>query len=82
MTDRDVEPIRLLSERGGSALCADLTTRFGVGADLDDRLRSLEARGLVQVLDPFGTEKRCLLTEQGLAYLRHHAHVEASPRSP
>jgi hypothetical protein len=80
MTDRDVELMRLLSESGGSALCTELVDRFGEGAELGDGLRSLEARGLVQVLDPFGTDRRCLLTEQGMAYLRHHAHVESSAR--
>jgi hypothetical protein len=78
MTDRDIELMRRLSEGGGGALCADLTARFGEGAELGDLLRSLEARGLVQVLDPFGTDHRCVLTEQGTAYLRHHEHVQSS----
>jgi hypothetical protein len=81
MTDRDVELMRMLSRGGGSALCADLVARFGEGAELGDRLRSLEARGLVELLDPFGTDKRCVLTEQGAAYLRHHEHVESSSAS-
>jgi hypothetical protein len=82
MTDRDVELLRMLAQGGGSVLCADLVARFGEGAELGDRLRSLEARGLVEVLDPVGTDRRCVLTEQGMTYLRHHEHVESSSPSP
>jgi hypothetical protein len=80
MTNRDIELMRRLSDSGGSALRADLLGDGEEDAELSDRLRSLEARGLLQVLDPFGTDERCVLTEQGMAYLRHHEHVEASAR--
>ena len=74
MTNRDVELLQLLEDRGGEAPCADLTARFGDDAELSDQLRSLHARGLVEVSD----DERCHLTDQGRAYMRHHAHAEAS----
>ena len=39
---------------------------------LADRLAALDAEGLVDVLDPFGTEKRVVLDQRGVAYLIAH----------
>jgi hypothetical protein len=72
MNDRDVEMMRLLEQNGGEMPCADLTARFGAGAELDDQLRAMEARGLLKV-----DGQRCVITDQGRTYMRHHEHVEA-----
>jgi Mn-dependent DtxR family transcriptional regulator len=77
MTNRDVELLQLLEDGGGDAPCADLIARFGEDAELSDQLRALQARGLIEVSD----DERCHLTDQGRAYMRHHAHAEASSAS-
>jgi coproporphyrinogen III oxidase-like Fe-S oxidoreductase len=75
MTNRDVELLQLLADGGGNAPCADLTSRFGDDAELSDQLRSLQARGLIEVTE---ADERCHLTDQGRIYLRHHAHAEVT----
>jgi hypothetical protein len=69
MDDLDRELLDWLASTGsGAALRGAVAARFGGRVDdLGAWLTALEARGVLQVLDPFGTEERCVLTERGLA---------------
>jgi hypothetical protein len=71
--EREVAVMRWLGGQGdGSALWNDVVYQFRDDAELADHLAALDARGLVEVLDPFGTEKRVVLTQKGVLYLLAH----------
>jgi len=80
-SEREIALMRWLSSRGdGSALWGDVVQQFGDDPALADQLAALEARGLVQILDPFGTEQRAVLTEKGVAYLARLTAREPASR--
>jgi hypothetical protein len=71
--EQEVEVMRWLGSQGdGSALWNDLVYEFRGDPSLAERLAGLDARGLIEVLDPFGTEKRVSLTRAGVDYLVAH----------
>jgi hypothetical protein len=71
--EREIAVLRWLGDQGdASALWNEVTDRFRDDDALDDRLAALDAEGLIEVLDPFGTEKRVVLGQRGVAYLTAH----------
>ena len=71
--ERELAVMRWLGSQGdANALWNDLVDQFRDDADLPDHLAALDAQGLIEVLDPFGTEKRVVLTRRGVAYVLAH----------
>ncbi|HEY3109769.1 MAG TPA: hypothetical protein VGL23_13500 [Chloroflexota bacterium] len=68
--EREFALMRWLGGQGdGSALWNDVVDQFRDDGELAEHLAALDARGLVEVLDPFGTEKRVVLTQKGVLCL-------------
>ena len=71
--ERELGVMRWLGDQGdGSALRNDVVEQFRDDAELPDRLAAVDGQGLLEVLDPFGTEKRVVLTRRGVEYLLAH----------
>ena len=71
--DRELAVMRWLGGQGdGSALWNDVVAEFGDDTRLADHLAALDAEGLLEVLDTFGTEKRVVLTQRGVTFLLAH----------
>jgi hypothetical protein len=70
---RELAVMRWLGDRhDASALWNDVVFAFKDDPDLSEHLDALDARGMVDVLDPLGTEKRVVLNDRGMSYLVAH----------
>ena len=70
---QELAVMRWLGDRhDANALWNDVAFAFKDDPDLAEHLDTLDARGMVDVLDPLGTEKRVVLNNRGMSYLVAH----------